>query len=283
MALQFALNLEEGAERTPLNGDEETETYLNELPPGTPRRGGARHPGVESLFDYGTRAGFWRILRLFREHGLPLTAFVCGRSLELVPEAGRALAADGHELAGHGYRWIDHSAVSAAVEAEQIAKTVDLIARIAGRRPVGWYSGRSSANTRGLLIAAGGFLYDSDSYSDDLPYWLSFSSGPHLVVPYALDTNDARYYLAPGFASGRDFFAYLRDALAYLRREAECGAKKMMSVGLHGRITGRPARAAALARFLEHLRRCPDVWVCRREEIARHWIAAHPPARQTDV
>ncbi|MDH4563803.1 polysaccharide deacetylase family protein [Pseudomonas sp. BN411] len=270
VALQFVLNVEEGAESCVLNGDAQSEAYLHELP-GRPARIGERDLSVEGLYEYGSRAGVWRILDLFAERGLPLTAFAVGRALELTPQIGHALRAGGHEVAGHGYRWLDYREIPEDEERLHIRLTIELIERICGRRPLGWYTGRVSANTRRLLREEGGFLYSSDAYNDDLPYWLP-GAPPHLVIPYTLVNNDARYLMPHGFASGEDFFQQLKDAFDYLWLE---GARqpKMMSIGLHGRISGHPARAMALVRFLDHVQRHEGVWVCRREEIARHWAA----------
>ncbi|MCO5187444.1 MAG: allantoinase PuuE [Anaerolineae bacterium] len=273
VAVQFVLNIEEGAEQTILNGDDQSESYLHELP-GRPPRTGERDLSVESMYEYGSRAGVWRILALFRERRLPLTAFAVGRALELNPEIGRKLAADGHEIAGHGYRWIDYRHIAEDEERRHIQLTTETIERICGKRPVGWYTGRISANTRRLVHEAGGFLYTSDAYNDDLPYWLP-TSPPQLVIPYTLVNNDFRYLLPTGFASGADFFQLLKDAFDMLWLE---GAErpKLMSVGLHGRISGHPARALALARFLDYVLHHDRVWICRREEIARHWMHQHP-------
>ncbi len=273
VALQFVLNVEEGAERSVLNGDAGSESYLHEIP-GRPAREGERDPSAESMYQYGSRAGVWRILELFRARGLPLTAFAVGRALELNPEIGRALAASGHEVAGHGYRWIDYRDVPEGEERRHIRLTVEVIQRICGERPVGWYTGRVGPNTRRLVREEGGFLYSSDAYDDDLPYRLP-GSPPHLVIPYTLVNNDARYLWPTGFASGEDFLQLLKNALAQLWQEGE-ERPKMMSVGLHGRISGHPARAMALARFLDHVQEREGVWVCRRAEIARHWMAQHP-------
>ena len=273
VAVQFVLNVEEGGERSILNGDAQSEDYLHEMP-GRPARLGERDLSVEGLFEYGSRAGVWRILELFRERGLPLTAFAVGRALELTPEIGRALSAAGHEIAGHGYRWIDYRAVPEEEERRHIRLTVEVIERICGRRPVGWYTGRISPNTRRLVREEGGFLYTSDAYNDDLPYWLD-RSPPQLVIPYTLVNNDARYLLANGFSSGADFLQLLKDAFDMLWHE---GARqpKMMSVGLHPRISGQPARAMALARFLDFVQERDAVWICRREDVARHWMREHP-------
>jgi len=274
LAVQFVINVEEGGERTILNGDEESESYLHELP-GRPPRVGERDLSVESLYEYGSRAGVWRILDLFAARDLPLTAFAVGRALELNPEIGRALSADGHEVAGHGYRWIDYRTLPVDEERRHIQRTVEIIEQTCGRRPVGWYTGRVSQNTRRLVREEGGFLYTSDAYNDDLPYWLP-GSPPFLVIPYTLVNNDARYLLSTGFSSGADFFTMLKDAFDQLWHEG-ARSPKMMSVGLHGRISGHPARAAALARFLDYAGEHDPVWICRREQIARHWLDHHPP------
>jgi allantoinase len=275
LALQFVLNVEEGAERSILNGDERSESYLHELPDRPPRVG-ERDLSVESMYEYGARAGVWRILDLFASRNLPLTAFAVGQALALNPEAGRALGAQGHEIAGHGYRWIDYRHIPEDEERRHIGLTIEIIERICGKRPVGWYTGRLSPNTRRLLREERGFLYTSDAYNDDLPYWLP-GSPPLLAIPYTLVNNDARFLLPTGFSSGDDFFNTLKDAFDFLWRE---GAQnpKMMSIGLHGRISGHPARAMALARFLDYVQECDSVWICRREEIARHWMREHPPS-----
>lgn len=274
VALQFVLNVEEGGESSVLNGDPRSEAWLHELP-GRPAREGERDPSIEGMYAYGSRAGVWRILDLFQRRGLPLTVFAVGRALELNPGLGQALGAAGHEVAGHGYRWLDYCSILEAVEREHIQRTIRVIERTCGQRPVGWYTGRVSLHTRRLLREEGGFLYDSDAYNDDLPYWLP-GSGPHLVIPYSLVNNDFRYLLPTGFGTGGGFFELLRDAFHLLWDEGK-RQPKMMSVGLHGRISGHPARAMALSRFLDHVQATRDVWICRREEIARHWARTHPP------
>ena len=272
VAVQFVLNIEEGAESCLLNGDAQSEAWLHELP-GRPARTGERDLSVEGMYEYGSRVGVWRILELFSVRGLPLTAFAVGQALELNPDLARALAAAGHEVAGHGYRWLDYRDIPVEEERRHIRLTIEVIERLCGRRPVGWYTGRVSPNTRRLLREEGGFLYSSDAYNDDLPYWLA-GSPAHLVIPYTLVNNDARYLLPNGFACGDDFFRLLKDAFDQLWQEgARC--PKMMSVGLHGRISGHPARALALARFLDYVQSQDAVWVCRREEVARHWMAEH--------
>nr|WP_209262587.1 polysaccharide deacetylase family protein [Thiorhodococcus minor] len=270
LALQCVLNVEEGAERTLLNGDDGSEDYLPELP-GFQRRLGQRHYSAESLFDYGSRVGFWRLLRLFEERRLPLTAFAAGRALELNPEAGAALAELGHEVAGHGYRWIDYRAVDAATERAHIAQTCQIIEATTGQRPVGWYTGRVSPNTRRLLVETGGFLYHSDAYDDERPYWLTEHGQAYLVIPCSLVTNDIRYLLAPGCATAEDFFTLLRDAFDMLWAEGQ-DHPGILSVGLHARISGHPARAVAVARFLGYAASHERVWICRRREIATHWL-----------
>jgi allantoinase len=273
IAVQFVLNIEEGGESSILNGDTRSEAWLHELP-NRPARTGERDLSVEGMYEYGSRAGVWRILGLFGARGLPLTAFAVGRALELTPDIGRALGAAGHEVAGHGYRWLDYREIPEEVERQHIRRTIEILQRLCGRRPLGWYTGRVSNNTRRLLREEGGFLYDSDAYNDDLPYWIA-GLPAHLVIPYTLVNNDARYLLPDGFASGEDFFRLLKDAFDLLWQEGE-RHPKMMSVGLHGRISGHPARAMALARFLDYVQSREAVWICRREEIARHWIAEHP-------
>ena len=277
VAVQFVLNVEEGAEACILNGDARSESYLHELP-GRPAREGERDLSVEGMYEYGARAGVWRLLDLFAARGLPLTAFATGQALELNPGIARALAAAGHEVAGHGYRWLDYRGVPEAEERRHIHQTVAVIERLCGRRPVGWYTGRVSANTRRLVREEDGFLYSSDAYNDDLPYWLpgtKTGKPPHLIIPYTLVNNDARYLMPHGFANGADFFRLLKNAFDQLRAEG-ASIPKLMSIGLHPRISGHPARARALARFLDYVRAQDDVWVCRREEIARHWVAIHP-------
>ncbi len=276
LALSFVLNYEEGAENTVLNGDAGSELYLHEVPGGSPVLG-ERNRTVESQFDYGARAGVWRVLRLFAERGLPLTLYGVGRALELNPDVARAVHAAGHEIASHGWRWIDYHAVDEATERAEIARCVATITRLTGAPPVGWYTGRISPRTRRLVQEHGGFLYDSDAYDDDLPHYVQANGKPLLVIPYTLDNNDMKFAVPPGFTAPDGFTQYLTDAFDTLLREGRRGAPKMMSVGLHCRIVGRPGRSAALARFLDHVMQHPDVWVCRRRDIAAHWLATHPP------
>lgn len=268
LALQFVLNVEEGAERNILNGDAGSETYLQEIPGRLPRVN-ERDRSVESFYEYGARAGFWRILRIFANYRLPLTAFAVGRSLELNPDAGYALAEAGHEIAGHGYRWINYRDVAINEEREHIQRTVEIIRKISGKSPVGWYTGRCSENTRELLFQQGGFRYDSDAYNDDLPYWFPLQPS-HLIIPYTLVNNDFRYLSGSGMDNSEVFYQSLCAAFNLLMAEGE-QQPKLMSVGLHSRISGHPARADALMRFLEYVISHERVWICRRAEIAGHW------------
>jgi peptidoglycan/xylan/chitin deacetylase (PgdA/CDA1 family) len=229
---------------------------------------------VESMFEYGSRVGFWRVHRIFTQHGLPLTVYGVGQALERNPDAAQAMIAAGWEVASHGWRWIDYLEMSEGEERDHIRRAIEAIERACGVRPVGWYTGRVSENTRRLVVEAGGFLYDSDSYADELPYWVDIGGRAHLVIPYTLDANDFKFLLANGFVTGADFLEYLVDSFEQLHEEGG----RMMSVGLHCRIVGRPGRARALARFLTHVRGRDDVWVTTRAEIARHWHANHLPA-----
>ena len=273
VAVQCVINYEEGAENCVLNGDAHAETFLSDIVGARPYP--ARHMSMESLYEYGSRAGFWRLYRLFREFDMPVTVFGVGLALRRNPEAVAAMLEAKWEIACHGYRWIDHQFMPEAEERRQIGLAIQAHTAATGERPLGWYTGRDSPNTRRLVLEAGGFLYDSDSYADDLPHWCAAAPG-HLIVPYTLDANDMRFNTPQGFNSGEQFFRYLRDAFDYLYAE---GAERprMMSVGLHCRIAGRPGRAMAVRRFLEHVAAHDAVWVCRRIDIARHWHAHHPP------
>jgi putative urate catabolism protein len=276
LALSFVLNYEEGGERTPLEGDAESEAFLHEVV-GSPPTVGRRNLNTESMFEYGSRAGFWRVHRVFRKHGLPLTVYAVGQAIERNPQAARAMVDAGWEVASHGWRWIDYMEMPEAEEREHIRLAIEAIERACGTRPVGWYTGRIGANTRRLVAEAGGFLYDSDSYADELPYWVEEAGHPVLVIPYTLDVNDFKFLLANGFVRAEDFFAYARDAFDQLYEEGGASAK-MMSVGLHCRIIGRPARARGLDSFLAYVREHEDVWVTTRAEIARHWRERFPYA-----
>jgi putative urate catabolism protein len=274
IAVQFVLNYEEGAENCVLHGDAASETFLSEIIGALPFAG-VRHMSMESLFEYGSRAGVWRLLRVFSERKLPLTVFGVGMALVRNPEVAAAMCEAGHEIASHGWRWIDYHGVDEATEREHIRLAVEAITRITGSAPRGWYTGRTSENTRRLVVEHGGFLYDADSYSDDLPYWEVVGGQPQLIVPYTLDTNDMRFVAAQGFNSGEQFFSYLKDAFDVLYAEGE-HAPKMLSIGLHCRLAGRPARTASLARFLDYVQRHERIWICRRLDIAQHWIERHP-------
>ncbi len=278
IAVQFVLNYEEGAENCVLHADAASETFLSEIANAVAFPG-ERHMNMESIYEYGSRAGVWRLLRAFEDRRLPLTVFAAGMALARNPEAGAAFLAGGHEIASHGWRWIDYHGVDEATEREHVTLAVEAIERVTGAPPLGWYTGRTSENTRRLVVEHGGFLYDADSYADDLPYWVRVAQRDHLIVPYALDTNDMRFATANGFANGDEFFVYLRDAFDTLYAEGE-RAPRMLSIGLHCRLAGRPGRLAGLARFLDHIQRHERVWICRRVDIARHWHEHHPPPRR---
>jgi len=275
LAVQIVMNYEEGSEYAIGEGDGVSETYLTEVPGATlgPNK---RDLIVESVYEYGSRVGFWRLMRMFAERDLAITVFGAALALERNPAAAEAIAQAGHEVCCHGWRWIGFQNMDEAEERAQMQRAVESLTRTVGERPYGWYCRYApSINTRRLVVEAGGFLYDSDAYNDDLPYWTRVSGRPHLVIPYTLDNNDMKFSVAPGFTSGDGFFAYLKDAFDVLYREG-AHHPKMMSIGLHARLAGRPGRAAALERFLDYLTTFEDVWVCRRVDIARHWIATHP-------
>ena len=277
LALSFVLNYEEGGENTVLNGDKGSELYLHEVPGGSPVIG-ERNRSVESQFDYGARAGVWRIMRLFAQQRFNFTVYGVGRALELNPDVVRAFADAGHEVASHAWRWIDYHDMDEATEAAEIARCVEVIETLTGSRPVGWYTGRFSPRTRRLVARHGGFLYDSDSYDDDLPHYTMVEGKPQLIIPYTLDNNDMKFAVPPGFGDPDGFERHLRDAFDLLLEEGRAGSPKMMSVGLHCRLVGRPGRARALQRFLAHVAQHRDeVWVCTRADIARHWWKEHPP------
>jgi allantoinase len=277
IALQFVLNHEEGAESCVLDGDPASETFLSEIIGATAFP--MRHMSMESLFEYGSRAGLWRVLRVFEQRRLPFTVFAVARALQRHPEAVAAYRDLGAEIASHGLRWISYQQVDEATERAHLAEAVGILKELTGTAPLGWYTGRDSPNTRRLLVEHGGFLYDSDSYADDLPYWTGSADAPHLVIPYALDSNDMRFATQQGFNSGTQFFDYLKDSFDTLYREGDplgLDAPKMLSVGLHARLCGRPGRIAALERFLDYVGAHERVWICRRVDIAQHWIATHP-------
>jgi putative urate catabolism protein len=285
VALQFVLNHEEGAENNVLHGDAASETFLSEIIGA--QAFPMRHLSMESIYEYGSRAGLWRVLRAFEERHQPLTIFAVAMALQRHPEAAAAFRELGHEIACHGLRWISYQQLDEATERAHLQEAVAIMREITGVAPLGWYTGRDSPNTRRLLVEHGGFVYDADSYADDLPYWTQVTVSrngaqqtvPHLVVPYTLDTNDMRFATAQGFNSGPQFFDYLKDAFDVLYREGDpngLDAPKMLSIGLHSRLVGRPARCAALERFLDYVLDHEHIWICRRIDIARHWIATHP-------
>lgn len=273
IAVSLVLNYEEGGEACILNGDAHSESVLTDLA-AEPLRG-ARNLNVESIFEYGSRVGAWEILRVLADAGAAATVYAVGMALERNPEIAAALARSGLEVACHGQRWIDYQSVPEEVERAHLRQNVEVITRLIGRRPVGWYTGRPGPNTRRLVVESGGFLYDSDAYNDDLPYWTEVAARRHLVIPYSFDTNDSRLQRGGDFSTAEQFFAYCRDAFDWLYRCGIAGRPRMMSIGLHGRIIGRPGRIGALARLLEHMRRHEGVWLCTRAAIAEHWIAHH--------
>jgi putative urate catabolism protein len=274
LALQFVLNYEEGGENCILHGDAASEAFLSESVGALPIAG-ARAMNMESMYEYGSRAGFWRLLRLFDERAMKFTSYAVGMALERNPAAAEAMLKSGHEIASHGYRWIDYQHLPEEREREDMQRAIAAHRAVTGERPLGWYLGRVSPNTRRLVAEEGGFLYDADSYADDLPYWDATYRQAQLIVPYTLDANDMRFATPQGFNSGEQFFAYLRDAFDTLYAEGQT-APKMMSVGLHCRLVGRPGRASALARFLDYVQKHDRVWICRRIDIAEHWHAEHP-------
>ena len=275
LALQVVLNYEEGGENCVLHGDSASEAFLSEMV-GADAREGVRHMSMESIYEYGSRVGVWRLKRLFDQYHVPVTVFAVGMAVERYPEPVQALHQAGHEICSHGYRWIDYQYVNECLEREHIQRAIAAIENAVGERPQGWYTGRTSPNTRRLVVEAGGFLYDADDYSDDLPHWNLDFGEPHLVVPYTLDVNDMRFASPQGFNSGEQFYQYLKDSFDVLYAEGKT-TPRMMSVGLHCRLAGRPGRFAALERFLRYARNFEDVWFCRRIDIARHWHEQHPP------
>jgi putative urate catabolism protein len=273
VAVQFVLNYEEGGERSILHGDKESEAFLSDVLGAVPWPG-QRHMNVESMYEYGSRAGFWRLWRLFGARKLPITVFGVARALARNPDAVAAMRDAGWEIASHGLKWIDYKDTPEAEERADLIEAIRIHTKVTGARPLGWYTGRTSVNSLKLVLEDGGFTYSSDSYADDLPYWVKGPKGPHVIVPYTLDANDMRFVNAQGFAGSDEFFAYLRDAFDVLYAEGH-DAPKMMSIGLHCRLTGRPGRTAGLARFLEHIAKHDRVWVATRLDIARHWINEH--------
>jgi putative urate catabolism protein len=274
IAVQFVLNYEEGGENCVLHGDPASEAFLSEIVGAQPLMG-VRHISMEQIYEYGSRVGVWRILRLFERKRVPLTVYAVAMAAERHPQAIRAMVESGHEIASHGYRWINYQYVGEDAEREHIRKAVEILTQVAGERPLGWYTGRTSPNTRRLVAEYGGFLYDADDYNDDLPYWTLVEGEPQLVVPYTLDANDMRFATPQGFNSGEQFYQYLKDSFDVLYAEG-AETPRMMSVGLHCRLVGRPGRIAALERFIDHAKAHEAVWFCRRVDIARHWRERHP-------
>ena len=276
VALQFVLNYEEGGENSVLHGDAGSEAFLSEIIGAASFP--ARHMSMESIYEYGSRVGVWRILDLFRRYQMPLTVYGIAMALQRHPAVVEAFLKDGHEIASHGWRWISYQDAPLDVEREHLQKAIDIHTRVTGERPLGWYTGRTSPNTRKLVIEDGGFVYDADDYNDDLPWYDTRYGKPQLIVPYTLDANDMRFATAQGFHSGDQFYTYLKDTFDTLYAEGKT-TPRMMSVGLHCRLIGRPGRIASLERFMKYVRRKSKVWYARRIDIAQHWLAHHPHTR----
>ena len=269
LALQIVLNYEEGGENSVLNGDKYSETFLSEIIGAKAIKG--RHISMESIYEYGSKAGFWRLDKLFKENKIPVTIFGVGLALKQNPEVCNAIKNGDYEIAAHGYRWIDYQDIKKSVEKKHMQQAIKIIKDIFGTRPLGWYTGRCSPNTRDLVFEDGGFLYDSDSYSDDLPYWEERGKKKQLIVPYTLDNNDMRFATNQGFNTGDHFYNYLKDSFDVLYEEGKTNPK-MMSVGLHCRLIGRPGRIQSLKRFIDYVSKFDDIWICKRVDIAKHWI-----------
>jgi allantoinase len=274
IAVNFNLNIEGGGESSLVNGDGVSEGMLNDI--GVPPYAGRRVPLAESAFEYGSRRGAWRVLDIFRDFSITVSVLAVARAFEQNPELARACVARGHEIVSHGYRWIDYVDVSEDVERLHIRQAIDVLTELTGSRPVGWMTGRPGPNTRRLIVEAGGFIYDRDSLGDELPYWLDIQGKTHLVIPYSYEANDNRFNENSGFSTGDDFFVYLRDAFDVLYREGENGSSKLLSIGLHDRLIGRPGRCTGLIRLIEHMRRFKGVWFCRGIDIAQHWHENFP-------
>jgi allantoinase len=274
IAVQFVLNYEEGGENCILHGDQASEMFLSEIVGALPFEG-ARHMSMESIYEYGSRAGVWRILDLFKSRQVPLTVFAVAMAAQRNPSVIERCLKDGHEIASHGLRWINYHGVPLEVERAHMEQAMEILTDICGTAPVGWYTGRTSENTRKLVNEHGGFLYDADDYSDDLPFWSQMEDNPHLIVPYTLDTNDMRFATPQGFHTAEQFYTYLKDAFDVLYEEGLM-APKMLSIGMHCRLLGRPARFAGLKKFLDYVLSYDKVWVCRRDDIAKHWYKNHP-------
>ena len=268
IAVQFVLNYEEGGENCVLNGDKYSETFLSEIIGAKAIEG--RHMNMESIYEYGSRRGFWRIYKNFNDRKIPLTIFGVGLALEKNKEICLAIKESNFEIVSHGYKWIDYQFINEDIEKEHIIKSYEIIKSIFGEYPLGWYTGRTSPNTRRLVVENTNVIYDSDSYSDDLPYWEKINDKQHLIIPYTLDNNDMRFATNQGFNSGEQFFQYLKDSFDCLYKEGETNPK-MMSIGLHCRLIGRPGRIQSLLKFLDYIQQFKDVWICKRNEIAEHW------------
>jgi peptidoglycan/xylan/chitin deacetylase (PgdA/CDA1 family) len=275
IAVNFNLNVEGGGELSLANGDAMSEGMLNDI--GVPTHVGRRVPLVESVFEFGSRRGAWRVLDILQRFGIQISVLGVARALEQNPALARACVERGHEMVSHGDRWIDYGEVPEALERQHIRRAVETLTRLTGARPLGWMTGRPGPNTRRLVAAEGGFLYDRDSLADELPYWLRLPTGQHLVIPYSFETNDNRFNDNAGFSTADDFFTYLRDAFDLMYEEGVAGAPKLLSIGLHDRLIGRPARAVGLIRLLEYMRARERVWFCRGIDVAQHWIARHKP------
>lgn len=276
IAVNFNLNVEGGGESTLVNGDAVSEGMLNDI--GVDTKAGRRVPLVESVFEYGSRRGAWRLLDIFARFSVPVSVLGVARALEQNPLLARACVERGHEMVSHGYRWIDYGEVDEATERQHIGQAVEILTRLTGSRPLGWMTGRPGENTRRLVAEEGGFIYDRDSLADELPYWVETAHGPHLVIPYSYEANDNRFDANSGFSTGQDFFEYMRDAFDFLYEEGAAGAPKLLSIGLHDRLIGRPGRAGGLVKFLQHATSREGVWFCRGLDVARHW-QTHFPAR----
>jgi allantoinase len=274
IAVNFNLNVEGGGELSLFNGDEVSEGMLNDI--GVVTQRGIRSPLVESVFEYGSRRGAWRVLDVFDEFSVKTSILGVARALEQSPQLAKAFVDRGHEMVSHGYRWIDYAAIPEDVEREHIRRAVEILTKLTGTRPIGWMTGRPGPNTRRLLVEAGRFLYDRDSLADELPYWLKISGRPHLVIPYSYEANDNRFNENSGFSTADDFFTYMRDAFDVLYREGERGSPKLLSIGLHDRLIGRPGRCKGLIRLLEYMRGFDDVWFCTGADIAAHWRKYFP-------
>lgn len=280
IAVQFVINYEEGAENCILHGDNASETFLSEIIGAAPFEN-KRHMNMESFYEYGSRAGFWRLHRLFTQRQLPVTVFGVAMAMQRNPKVVEAMLKADWEIASHGYRWIDYHKIPIDIEREHLQKAIEIHQIMTGNKPKGWYLGRTSVNTRKLVIEEGTFLYDADSYADDLPYYVDGLNKPHLIVPYTLDANDMRFASPQGFNAGDQFFNYLKDSFDTLYSEGS-EQPKMMSIGLHCRIIGRPGRFASLVKFLNYIEQYPKVWVCRRQDIAQHWVNNHKPSENLE-